>query len=157
MFSGLPGGLVVKNLLSNAGDVSSIPGSGRSPGVGNSNPLQYSCLESSMNRGAWWATVHGVAKSWTWLSNWIHIYRCFLYSIYTTSLITVWSIYSVLGPTVLSEIKKKIFITVELIYNVVFKCTQSESVIHIPTYSLSKGSFPIIVHYRVWSIVPCVI
>ena len=46
-----------------------IPGSGRSPGEGNGSPLQYSCLENSMDRGAWWATVHGVAKSQAWLSN----------------------------------------------------------------------------------------
>ena len=52
----------------NAGDVGSIPGSGRSPGEGNGNPLQYSCLEKSMDRGAWRATVHGVAKSQTQLS-----------------------------------------------------------------------------------------
>ena len=45
-----------------------IPGSGRCHGGGNSNPLQYFCLENSMDRGAWWATVHGVAKSWTQLS-----------------------------------------------------------------------------------------
>ena len=51
-----------------ARDIGSIPGLGRSPGEGNSNPLQYSCLENPMNRGAWWATVHGVAKSRTWLS-----------------------------------------------------------------------------------------
>ena len=60
--------LVVKNLPTNAGDVedvSLIPGSGRSPGEGNGSPLQYSCLENSMDRGAWWATVHGVTKSWT--------------------------------------------------------------------------------------------
>ena len=49
------------------GDVSSIPGSGRSPGGGHGNPLQYSCLEDIMDRGAWWATVQGVTKSWTWL------------------------------------------------------------------------------------------
>ena len=63
------------NLLANAGDArdsGSIPGSGRSPGVGNGNPLQYSCLENSLDRGAWLATVHGVAKSHTWLSNWTH-------------------------------------------------------------------------------------
>ena len=57
---------MVKNLLANAGDirdVGSIPGSGRSPGEGNGNPLQYSCLENSTDRGAWWAIVHGVAKS----------------------------------------------------------------------------------------------
>ena len=47
----------------NVGDPGSIPGSGRCPGEGNGNPLQYSCLENSMDRGAWWATVHGVAKA----------------------------------------------------------------------------------------------
>ena len=63
--------LVVKNLPANAGEVrdtDSIPGLGRSPGVGNDNPCQYSCLENSMDRGAWWATVDGVTKSWTQLS-----------------------------------------------------------------------------------------
>ena len=49
--------------------VGSIPRSGRYPGGGNGNPFQYSCLENSMERGAWWATEHGVAKSWTQLSN----------------------------------------------------------------------------------------
>ena len=53
----------------NAGDPGSIPGSGRSPGEGNGTPLQYSCLENPMDGGAWWATVHGVAKSWTRLSD----------------------------------------------------------------------------------------
>ena len=59
---------VVKNPPANAGDLrdeGSIPGSGRSPGGEYGNPLQYSCLENTMDRGAWWATVHGVAKSWT--------------------------------------------------------------------------------------------
>jgi len=62
--------LEVKSLLANAGDikdVDSIPGSGRSPGEGNGNPLQYSCLENPMDREAWWAIVRGVAKSWTQL------------------------------------------------------------------------------------------
>ena len=58
----LPGGSVVKNLPANAGDVGSIPGSGRSPGEGNGNPLLYSCLENPMDRGAWWITVHGAAR-----------------------------------------------------------------------------------------------
>ena len=53
---------MVKNPPANAGDPGSIPGSERSPGGRNGNPLQYSCLENSMDRGAWWATVHGVAK-----------------------------------------------------------------------------------------------
>ena len=48
----------------NAGEMGSIPGMGKSPREGNGNPVQYSCLENSMDRGAWWATVHGVAKSW---------------------------------------------------------------------------------------------
>ena len=52
-----------------AGDVSLIPWLGRSPGGGNGNPLQYSCLENPMDRGAWQATVHGVAKNWTQLSD----------------------------------------------------------------------------------------
>ena len=58
----------VKNPPANAGDVNLIPGSERSPRVGNGNPLQYSCLGNPMDRGAWWATVHGVAKSQTRLS-----------------------------------------------------------------------------------------
>ena len=56
------GGSVVKNLPASAGDASSILGLGRSPGKGNGNPLQYSCLGKPMDRGAWWATVHGVTK-----------------------------------------------------------------------------------------------
>ena len=62
---GFPGGSEVKASAYNAGDLGSIPRSGRSPGEGNDNPLQYSCLENPMDQGAWWATVHGVAKSWT--------------------------------------------------------------------------------------------
>ena len=63
-----PGGSVVKNPPANAGDTGdrgSVPGSGRSSGEGNDNPLQYSCLGNSMDRGAWRAIVHRVAKSWT--------------------------------------------------------------------------------------------
>ena len=60
---GFPGGSVVKNPPANAGDAGSIPGSGRSPGVGNGNPLQYSCLGNPMDRGAWWAIVHRITKS----------------------------------------------------------------------------------------------
>ena len=56
---------MAKNFAYNAGDPGSILGLGRSPGEGNGNPLQYSCLENSVDRGAWWATVHRVAKSQT--------------------------------------------------------------------------------------------
>jgi len=66
---------VVKNLPTNAGDVrdvGSVPVSGRSPGGGNGNPLQYPCLENPMDRGAWRAIVHGVVKSQTRLSGCIH-------------------------------------------------------------------------------------
>ena len=65
---GFPGGSIVKNPRANAGDagdVGLIPGSGRSPGEGNCNLLQYWCLNNSMDRGAWWATVYGVTKSRT--------------------------------------------------------------------------------------------
>ena len=60
---GFPGGLEVKKLPANSGDSGLIPGLGRSPGGGNGNPLQYSCLGNPMDRGAWEATVHGVAES----------------------------------------------------------------------------------------------
>ena len=65
----LPGGSEVKASACNAGDMGSIPGFRRSPGEENGNPLQYSCLENPMDEGAWWAVVHGVAKSHTWLSD----------------------------------------------------------------------------------------
>ena len=66
---GFPGGSGGKASACNAGDPGSIPGSGRSPGEGNGNPLQYSCLENPMDRGAWQAAVHGVTKSQTGLRN----------------------------------------------------------------------------------------
>ena len=66
---GFPGGSDVKASATKAGDLGSIPESGRSPGEGNGNPLQDSCLENPMDGGAWWATFHGVAKSRTQLSN----------------------------------------------------------------------------------------
>ena len=69
--AGFPGGSLVENLPAKAGDLGytgSILGLERSPGAGNGNPLQYSCLGNSMDRRAWWATVHRVTESWTWLS-----------------------------------------------------------------------------------------
>ena len=68
---GFPGGSDGKASSCNAGDQGAIPGLGRSPGEGNGNPLQYSCLENPMGGGALWATVHGVAKSRTQLSNFV--------------------------------------------------------------------------------------
>ena len=69
--------LAVKNLPAKAGDtrdVGSIPGLRRSPGEGNGNPLQYACLENLMDGGPWWATVHGVTKSWTQLKQLSTVY-----------------------------------------------------------------------------------
>ena len=71
-FLGFPSGSEGKVSACNVRDSGSIPGSGRSPGEGNGNSLQYSCLENSMDGGAWWATVHGVAKSHTRLSDFTH-------------------------------------------------------------------------------------
>ena len=64
-----PGGSDGKEIVCKAGDLGLTPGSGRSPGARNGNPLRYSCLENSMERGAWGATVHGVTESWTRLSD----------------------------------------------------------------------------------------
>ena len=69
MYISFPGDLDGKESACHEGDSGSIPGSGRFPGEENGNPLQYSCLENSMDRGAWWYTVHEIAKSWTQLSN----------------------------------------------------------------------------------------
>ena len=65
IYKDFPGGSDGKKSACNVGDLGSIPGPGRCPEEGNGNPLQHSCLESSMDRGAWWTTVPGVAKSWT--------------------------------------------------------------------------------------------
>ena len=69
VFLGFPGGSDSKESACNVGDLGSIPGLGKSPGGGHGNPLQYSCLENPMDRGAWWATVDGVTKSWTRLND----------------------------------------------------------------------------------------
>ena len=64
-----PGGSDVKGSACNAGDPALIPGLGRSPGEASDNPRQYSCLDNSMDRGAWWVVVCGITKSWTRLSD----------------------------------------------------------------------------------------
>ena len=71
-FGGFPGGSDGKESACNSGDPGSIPGWGRSLGEENSNPLQYSCLENSIDRGAWWATVHRVTKDQTYFL-WMHL------------------------------------------------------------------------------------
>ena len=72
---GFPGSSDGKDSACNAGDPGLIPGSERSPGEGNDCPLQYSCLENPVDRGAWWATVHGVTKSRTWLSHFTSLHK----------------------------------------------------------------------------------
>ena len=69
VYRGLPWCSDGKASACNEGDPGSTPGLGRSPGEGNGKPMQISCLEDSMDRGTWWAIAHGVAKSWTQLSN----------------------------------------------------------------------------------------
>ena len=70
-----PGGSEVKVSVCYTGELGSIPGSGRSPGEGNGNPFQDSCLENPVDREAWWATVHGVVKSQTRLSDFTYLLR----------------------------------------------------------------------------------
>ena len=79
-----PRASMVRNLPANAGDTSSIPGLGRSPGGRNSNPFQYSCLENSMDRGTWQSIIHGVTRDWTQLSTHTrtHLYYCEINEIY---------------------------------------------------------------------------
>ena len=77
---------MVKASAYNVGDLGSILGPGRSPGEGNGNPFQYSCLENPMDGGAWWATVNGVAKSWTQLSDFTS-FQYFTEYIWTFSLL----------------------------------------------------------------------
>ena len=75
--------LVVKNSPASAGDLryaGSVPGLGRSPGEGHGNPFQYSCLETSVERGAWWATLHGVAKSWMRVKR-LNVHACEVYMV----------------------------------------------------------------------------
>ena len=73
-----PDGSDGKESTCNVGDLGLIPEWERSPGEGNGNPLQYSCLENPTDGGAWWATVHGVTKSWTWLSDFSFTFFTFM-------------------------------------------------------------------------------
>ena len=89
--SWFPWWLKGKESACNARDQGSIPGSGRSPGKGNGNPLQYPCLENPMDGEAWWAAVHGFAKSWTQLNN------------FTSSLQPFWSLLSSEGKQTINK------------------------------------------------------
>ena len=86
---------MVENPLANSGDMGLIPGLGRSPGEGNGYPLQYFCLETSMDRRAWKATVHGAAKSWTCLSD----YRFHFATSHYSSVKFPWKLYVVVLVT----------------------------------------------------------
>ena len=85
----IPGSSDGKESACNASDLDLIPGLGRSPGEGNGNPLQYSCLENSMDRGVWWTIVHGVAKRQTQLSYW-HTSTLFYWLISFTRTLAQW-------------------------------------------------------------------
>ena len=80
LFRGFPGGSDGKESACGAGDLGSIPGLERSPGEGNCYPLKYSCLENSMDRGACWAIIHGVVKSWTRMSNFHPFTYCYVHT-----------------------------------------------------------------------------
>ena len=101
-----PGGSDGKVSAYNVGDLGSIPGSGRSPGEGNGNALQYSCLENPMDGGAWSATVHRVTKNWTWLSDFTFTFHplhfrlqayAFLPSILSPLFLTIFYIFRIYG------------------------------------------------------------
>ena len=92
---GFPGGSDSKESACNAGDLGSIPGLGKHPGEENSNPLQYSCLENPMDKGAWRATVPGVARSQTWLT---HSHFSFPILIHASSYVFSVALNSVVGP-----------------------------------------------------------
>ena len=103
---GFPGGSEVKASAYNVRDLGSIPGLGRSPGEGNGNPLQYFCLENSMDGGAWWATAHGVTKSRTRLSDFTFLFPLSLYIVNFHLLIQFHFLQreAVLGPALLASL-----------------------------------------------------
>ena len=97
---GFLGGAMVKNLLTNAGDIEDvglIPGSGRSSGEGNGNSLQYSCLGNPMDRRAFWATVHGIAKNQTWLRTYTTYIVRILFLLWVLWTCRAWTLPCLLG------------------------------------------------------------
>ena len=94
---------MVKNLPAKQ-ETGSIPGSGRVPGEGNGNPLQYSYLENLMDRGAWWATVHGFQKSWIWLSACVRVHMCTCMCTHThTHTHTHWFIWCLIASSLMLQ------------------------------------------------------
>ena len=142
--------LVVKNLPVNTGDARDtglIPARGRYPGVGNGNPLQYTCLENSMDRGAWWATVHGIAKSQTWLSNWgLNILLCAYMTIYLPILLLMalcsFQILTVRNNATMNSVVHVVFLVFFFFFSIAKSCpslcepmdcnTAGSSVLHCP-------------------------
>ena len=113
MLGGFPGGSVVKN----SPPISSVPGSGKFPGVGNGNPLQYSCLENSMDRGPWLAAVRGVAKSWTWLGACTHTHT----QIHTQPVLYQWQVFPLRLVIRYFSWSDPEWITV-IVFSITFKC-----------------------------------
>ena len=93
---GFPGGSDCKESACNTGNLSLIPGSGRSPGEGNDNPFQHSCLENPIDRGTWLSTVHGVAKSWTRLSDFTFTFKLLYYFYHLSFSETIYFTHSIL-------------------------------------------------------------
>ena len=118
---GFPCSSVSKESACSAGDLGLFPGSGRSPGEGNGNPLQHSCLENPTDRGAWWAAVHGVTKSWAWLCDWhLHFLRISMKSLCHWELEEVsknWVKIQIVQKNVLPEDGSNIFNFFKFIFN----------------------------------------
>ena len=123
-------GTVVKNPPADARDTrdaSSIPGSGRSCGGGNGNPLQYSCLENPTDRRAWWAPVNGVTNSWNQLSHWAHAHvmvllGSFVFFLVSASLWTMTIIYELASPLYLCPLTTcKLQFTLYTVVRIFFK------------------------------------
>ena len=167
-----PSDAVVKNLLAKAGDprdTGLIPGWGRFPGGGNGNPLRYSCLENSMDRGAWWVTVHGATKRRTRVSarTHTHTHTHTLHKIKNYSKLTISSVAS--GPFSLPKIlflplhlciptqfrchiwKKCYFLEVELIYNAVLISTVQKFLLLISTVVIQLCIF-FFIFFPLWFI-----
>ena len=139
-----------------AGDMGSIPGSRRSPGEGNGNPLQYSCLENPMDRGAWWATVHRVTRSWTllsdftlWISGAVQCWNGFLisafkwvYLSFSPLLFTCLLCTAICKASLDSHFAPLHFFSLGMVL-IPVSCTMSQTYIHSSSGTLSIRSNPL--------------